>query len=409
MVTLSSTGFVGRCSQRFLLLSSFIVFFLFLLLLLLSSLSRHLGLFTPSGSNFRASLSLPATFNDSSPEGLPSSLLNELSELRQYMHENIEKPLQALQRPQQTSSASNFSLASLPPSTPPLTVPLSLVVPCHERHWLYIPRLLLSVAAQTRQPSETILVLAIEKDTDQIYPMTEDLLGGPSVAGLRVFVRGGNRYSGDNRLFGASQATNEVISFFDCDDYMHPQRIQVLHQVFSNQPDLDGAIHGLQGVREEHLNMTIRDLAQAPPFTKADITRAMPYTCRAIREHVPSQRRIGIEKEWNIKDKNTEPLWPGQPQWFIPVKMKLRIKSQPHNGWLTVRKNLLSRVRYPTDLRRGQDSLYNYRVLKSGGNLQVIDLKLGLYVGYKTLWQQNANNIRPSIGEEEKQERNKQK
>lgn len=169
--------------------------------------------------------------------------------------------------------------AAILPSYPNNTtkeVPLTMVIPCHSEDFRVLPMVLHSLAAQTVKPFETILVLsfppsasngtlftifngdslqmkdeffddwAASKSWDKaeklkvehklrsilqgLTNMSESMAHIPN---LKIFIRSGKYFAGHNRIFGADQASNssEVISFFDCDDYLHPERTEIIYNV----------------------------------------------------------------------------------------------------------------------------------------------------------------------------------
>lgn len=154
------------------------------------------------------------------------------------------------------------------------SAPISLVVPCHSSDFKYLALLLESIANQTVLPVETILVMTVgESESNGTYLFSLDFgsVGEGSLRRLRtakiarrrassdalialeyilntrmpveasianipklqVFLRSGVHYAGDNRLYGANMSSNEteIVSFFDCDDYLHPQRTEILSKV----------------------------------------------------------------------------------------------------------------------------------------------------------------------------------
>jgi len=107
------------------------------------------------------------------------------------------------------------------------------------------------------------------------------------------------------------------------------------------------------------------------------------YTTAQIRDALPTYNL----RKWNVSDPTTEVNWPNQPVWGVPAGMtgKIKIGGCCHNGWNTFRKTLLEQVPYPTALRRGQDSLWNWRILKSERNLNFMLVDLGVYRQTKNL------------------------
>src|SRR5699024_9796251 len=57
---------------------------------------------------------------------------------------------------------------------------------------------------------------------DRVLPSVRQALD--VIPNTKVFVRSGVHYAGDNRMYGAtrSREDTQLVSFFDCDDYMHP-------------------------------------------------------------------------------------------------------------------------------------------------------------------------------------------
>lgn len=155
-------------------------------------------------------------------------------------------------------------------------ISMTLVIPCHSGDWSKLPLVIESVSAQTVMPDETIVVLSRSENlplepsfdnstaalrrkvvrTDgtinvsvlglghfprraeiaaaQVLANTQPLeISIDRIPNFKHFLRDGLFYAGANRVFGAAQAADnaEVISFFDCDDYQHPQRTEFLAKV----------------------------------------------------------------------------------------------------------------------------------------------------------------------------------
>lgn len=70
--------------------------------------------------------------------------------------------------------------------------------------------------------------------------------------------------------------------------------------------------------------------------------------------------------------------------WYFPYPMMLpdrgKIDLAGANGWVSFRRRVLDKVEYPVERRYGEDSIFNYRMLRAGLNWNYLPLCLGLYV-----------------------------
>lgn len=79
-----------------------------------------------------------------------------------------------------------------------------------------------------------------------------------------------------------------------------------------------------------------------------------------------------------------EPLETRESLWYFPYLMNLTGHSDVNvagaNGWVTFRKRVLDKVKYPVERSGGEDSIFNYRILRAGFNWNYLPLALGLYL-----------------------------
>lgn len=294
---------------------------------------------------------------------------------------------------------------------------ISLVIPCAADDLIVLPMLLTSVLYQTYLPAETIVVVnvgnkneaekvallnfksvkynltqtsEIESDDDDDEFKGREYLKSyvqfaeplqklvTEIPNLSIRIRSKPFFAGNNRAFGAKHATNQIISFFDCDDYMLPTRIEYLHKTFISHPELEAVIHGLlvEDVSKWSNKNITRSLSTEP--INADEIK-FPWTYEDMYKHLPR------EKYAHLKD--GEPLQSGEYTWFFPMYMKLPRRRKTirtgHNGWLTLKRYVLDEVPYPIDLSRGQDSLYNWRLIQNKRKWNFLPVKLGYYLRHK--------------------------
>jgi hypothetical protein len=119
----------------------------------------------------------------------------------------------------------------------PVTLPkrktMGVAIPCYNKHIPKLLDLLESIDAQTIKPD----VVSIScSSTDEFPPLRK--------YGFSLLVSSckERKNAGQNRNIAARRLDTDVISFFDADDHMHPQRIEGLLVAFSEPCDI--ALHG---------------------------------------------------------------------------------------------------------------------------------------------------------------------
>eukprot|EP01056_Protomagalhaensia_sp_Gyna25_P005122 Protomagalhaensia_sp_Gyna_25__5121@NODE_593_length_3046_cov_78_792484_g460_i0_p1_GENE_NODE_593_length_3046_cov_78_792484_g460_i0NODE_593_length_3046_cov_78_792484_g460_i0_p1_ORF_typecomplete_len365_score46_14Glyco_tranf_2_3/PF13641_6/0_0029Glycos_transf_2/PF00535_26/1_2e03Glycos_transf_2/PF00535_26/0_01_NODE_593_length_3046_cov_78_792484_g460_i04541548 len=302
----------------------------------------------------------------------------------------------------------------------PEPAPFSLVVPCQAEDFYLLPLFLESLANQTIVPQSTHLVLnlppsrsggaklALLDDQDDeawlhsLLVQRDDKLQGPSankslpetidsvlksrapagvslrkVHNLTLHMRAGKHYAGDNRMYGANVSKadgTDIVSFFDCDDYLHPRRTEYVWKTFQMHPELEALIHGFQLIPisqwEEKFPRFLADKDYMPG------NESFPWSYEQIHKGLPV-------KDFANEIKG-EPRQVKNSMWFFPRNMNLPkhppYSSFGHNGWLTVKRETLESVPYPVDMARGQDSLYNWRLIREMRNFNVLPLPLAAYI-----------------------------
>eukprot|EP00914_Ancora_sagittata_P016714 GHVO01033173.1.p1 GENE.GHVO01033173.1~~GHVO01033173.1.p1 ORF type:complete len:349 (+),score=59.44 GHVO01033173.1:1215-2261(+) len=262
------------------------------------------------------------------------------------------------------------------------TAPISLLIPCVDKHFSRINDFLESLKAQTVLPQETLIALSVPADRSAEFDVQRimDL----QIPNLKVFIRGGTNFAGSNRQFLSDRASAEILSFFDCDDVMHKQRIEILGKVFEKHPELDATLHGYKSFKLADWRENPSEFADRV-YAESDINAwEVPWPFEVLRKQEPITKMYG-NKTWNIKDSTSEPNQEKDimKHWWFPRFFQLpksnMPRTPPHNGWVTIRKRVADKIPYP-DPPRGQDSLYNWRIMKLGYNFTQIYFVLGAYI-----------------------------
>lgn len=121
----------------------------------------------------------------------------------------------------------------------PVTLPrgktIGVAIPCYNKHIPKLIELLDSIESQTRKPD--IVSISCSSTKDDEFPKLRDY-----GFGIIVSTTPERKNTGQNRNIAARRLDTDIISFFDADDNMHPQRIEGLIAAFNEPCDI--ALHG---------------------------------------------------------------------------------------------------------------------------------------------------------------------
>ena len=114
---------------------------------------------------------------------------------------------------------------------------IGVAIPCYRAHIPSLKRCLDSIEAQTVKPQEVVVACSSSKSSDIPFSSYNYTFT------LRILPRPERRNAAENRNYAASFLNTDIVTFFDADDEMHPQRLEALTQAFQRHPGLDIAIH----------------------------------------------------------------------------------------------------------------------------------------------------------------------
>lgn len=195
-----------------------------------------------------------------------------------------------------------------------------------------------------------------------------------------------NKYIQQRKIYSIKSETgfeNDVVTFFDCDDYMHPQRIEVIDRTFRMNLGLDALLHSFVVT---HPN----DVSAVMPFYRSidlssDINELsrnrLPYTYGQIRQSVKDVFPLAFQQKKLNGTLVTNPFEP--TGWYFPNKLLPKIYPNCHQGWISLRKRTLLKVDYPQTTMSGEDGLFVFRIIKSGLNFMCVDIPIGAYIHAK--------------------------
>jgi hypothetical protein len=117
---------------------------------------------------------------------------------------------------------------------------IGVVIPCYKPHIVFLKRLLDSIEVQTKKPDAVIVCCSSSLPTDIPYK-NEDY-----TFPLTIYTTEKHKNTAQNKNFGSKLINTDIISYFDADDIMHPQRIEIIYNAFTLNPHIKLFLHSLR-------------------------------------------------------------------------------------------------------------------------------------------------------------------
>jgi glycosyltransferase involved in cell wall biosynthesis len=105
---------------------------------------------------------------------------------------------------------------------------IGVAICCYKGHIPHLRKLLDSIQSQTRKPDHVVVSCSSSSADDIPYR------GSDYSFPLTILTHQEYKNAAQNRNCAAAFLKTDIISFFDADDVMHPQRLQFIDQCFSN-------------------------------------------------------------------------------------------------------------------------------------------------------------------------------
>ena len=136
---------------------------------------------------------------------------------------------------------------------------IGVAIPCYKYHIPQLKRCLDSIEAQTVKPDMVVVSCSSVNPGD--IPSHTYKYSFP----LRIIGHKERKNAAQNRNVAALSLDTDIISFFDGDDEMHPQRLEAIKEAFSRNPALDIVLHSY-----------LVDEETKPPFKHLDKISMQP-------------------------------------------------------------------------------------------------------------------------------------
>jgi hypothetical protein len=214
---------------------------------------------------------------------------------------------------------------------------IGVCIPCHFLYVKFLDRLFLSIDKKTYKPH--IVYVSISG-----LPPIIDIPKYQVSFNLNIINTTENKNSGENRNISAFNVKNnvDIISFFDADDFMHPQRLESINNAFKNN-GCDVFLHNY--LLCDHNNSYIN---------LKKISDKIKITCSVSKKY-------NIYKIWTrmFDDNNKE----------FPIA----------NGHISFKSSIFSIHNVPENKVGCEDSLFTTTLTKSGYIINATVDKLSLY------------------------------
>lgn len=118
----------------------------------------------------------------------------------------------------------------------------SVIIPCHHIHFDFISELLECYKEQTRLPDEIIISLTLNQVDKIPQKDIEDVQYGEWPFDVKIVYDDGEQLPGSARNCACENSTGDIIICQDADDIPHPQRTEIIANLFENY-ESDFLIH----------------------------------------------------------------------------------------------------------------------------------------------------------------------
>lgn len=207
---------------------------------------------------------------------------------------------------------------------------IGVAIPCYKPHHHFLNRMIDSIVGQTRKPDQVVVSCS-----SWDYDGTREF----NAAGVPIKIVYARRriVQAENRNIAASLLNTDIISFIDADDSMHPKRLEYILHAFEEKR-CDGIVHNYQRVNR----------GSTAPYEVED-----EFLC----ENEPIR-------------KNPDALG-----------CLTRADGHIHHAHLSIRRDVLSRFRYPIEERyyRIEDAVYLTMLVDNGLTILYLHNKLSQY------------------------------
>lgn len=177
---------------------------------------------------------------------------------------------------------------------------ISVVIPVFPPHFCFLERCLQNVMQSTVLPNE-IIIAASEVNEKKEKELYDSLIKICKNVKLIIYGTTDIAYAGVNRNRGYTKSSNDIIMFIDADDFIHPQKVEIIQKCFEKFPDCKQLIHNFSSsAKDLGLKFDIDNLPifqYKGSFQKGDIVHNGMK--RIHRGHVTVHRSVFEKVKYN--------------------------------------------------------------------------------------------------------------
>jgi hypothetical protein len=216
-----------------------------------------------------------------------------------------------------------------------MALSLGVAIPTYVKHVSFLQPLLNNIEQSTVKPEKiSVSCSSVQVDRDVDF----------SVGSIPVTVQYTRQeYNpSQNRNRAASQLSTDLIMFIDGDDLMHPQRIELVKNVFLEHPEVEAVYHTYDHIKIEQRDNPYSTIQEAPEVILNEITSI--------------------------------------PNW-VGIRVRNTDSYNVHHAHVTVRKSVFDRIKFNESPRYKymEDSLYASDLVNNGVNVAFLNSALTRY------------------------------
>lgn len=209
---------------------------------------------------------------------------------------------------------------------------ISFCIICYDRDAFFLPCILKELEKQTVAPDEILIVASGIKNKNYLSEL------GVNISDPKLTIHTLEERAMPNRArnMAAELATGEVVCISDVDDTPHPQKVELVKEIFKNK-DVDALVHNYFLSRGK--------------FSEINIQQAAENIEKVLEKEDPPSTNVRSEKRGDIA-----------------------------HGHLTGRKSVFKDVKGPEDIKFGEDGKFCQSIVDSNHNFYYTSEKLIIYV-----------------------------
>lgn len=181
----------------------------------------------------------------------------------------------------------------------------SLIIPCHYKHAVNLAPLLSMYENQTRLPDEVVISIS------EAYLLGEGILEGLQnirwAFPVTIVVSNSHKYAGENRNTACEIASGDLFIFQDADDIPHPQRVEIIHHLFSVF-EIDHLMHEFIKIYPDMTAIAFAPLSNFESLYLANPKTFDPvwYSNRFTNGNIAYSRKVFEKVKWTDKPRQQD-------------------------------------------------------------------------------------------------------